>query len=113
MDTEPLDILHQMGRGIIFQPTQRTRTAGATLVEDDDPPKRRVEEPPMHRARARAGSTVDEKHRISPGIAGLLPVHDVGGRERQVTGLEWSDLGEEVTTGHRAGSYRRRRVGET
>src|SRR5262249_31466798 len=48
----------------------------------------------------RARATVQKQHWPAPRIADLLPVHHVTARERQIAGLERSDLGEQVTTWH-------------
>src|SRR5580700_8156848 len=102
MGTQQFDVLDQVRRGVVLQPAQRPRAASAALVEYDDAPERRVEKSPMHRARARSWAAMQEKHWKATRIARLLPVHHVGPRERQVTGLEWSDFGEQVASGHRA-----------
>ena len=79
---------------------ERAGAAGAALVEDHNPPMRRVEEAPMHDARPRPRPAMQEQHRPPTRIADLLPVHDVTARERQVTGLERPYVREEVTARH-------------
>ena len=108
MAAQRLDVGDQVLRGVVLQAAERARPPGAALVEDDDAPEVRVEEAAMHRAGAGARAAVQEQHRPAARIAHLLPVHDVAGGERQVAGLERSDLGEQVAARHGAGWYRQR-----
>ena len=108
MAAQGLDVGDQVLGGVVLQAAERTRPAGAALVEDDHAPELGVEEAAMHRAGAGARAAVQEQHRPAARVADLLPVHDMAGRERQVAGLERADLGEQVAAWHGAGWYRRR-----
>ena len=94
MAAQDLDIRDEVRRGVVLQAAQRTRPSRAPLVENDDAPVVRIEETTMHRAGAGAGAAVQEQHRPSIGVAGLLPIHDMTAGERQIAGLVGADLGE-------------------
>ena len=105
MPPQRLDIVHQIGRGVLRQAAKRARTAGPALIEDDHTPEMRVEKAPMNRPGARPRPAMQKQHRRAARVANLLPVHDVATRERHVTGLERAYLGKEVATGHRHTLY--------
>ena len=67
--------------------------------------KSRVEEAAMHRPGPGAGAAMQEQHRLAARVADLLPIHDVAAGQRQVAGLERSDLGEQVAAGHGGRMY--------
>ena len=62
MAAELLDVIHQIGRGVGDQATERAGAAGAALVEDDDTPERRVEETAVHGPGSGAGAAVQKQH---------------------------------------------------
>ena len=65
----------------------------------------RVKKPPMHRPRAGTWPAMQEQHRLAARIAHLLPIHNMAVGERQIAGLQRSDLGKQVTAWHGIGVY--------
>ena len=95
-----LDVGDQMRGGVVLQAAQRARAAGAALVEDQDAPdiagRRSGDAPRRRRRQGRRAGTAP----AAVGVARLLPIHHMSAGQRQVAGLEWSDLGKQVASGH-------------
>jgi hypothetical protein len=94
MTAQRFDVLDEVGRRVLDQAAEGSGTTRAALVEDNHAPEIRVEESPVHRARACTRAAVEEEDGPPTGVADLLPVHDVTRRQWQIAGLERSDLGE-------------------
>src|SRR5690348_15357344 len=94
---QPFDVGDQIPGGVVAQFGVRRRAPAATLVEQDDAISARVEESPALGVAARAGSAVQEHHRLAARIAALLVVERVQRRDLQRAGIVGLDLGVERT----------------
>ena len=64
-----LDVGHQVLGGVLLEPAERPRSAGAALVEYDHSPEFRVEEPAMHRTGAGTRPAMEKQRRPATRIA--------------------------------------------
>src|SRR5262249_56174468 len=83
---EQLDICDEMVGRVVAHLAQRRRAPGTALIEDDDAPIRRVEEPSVHGRCAGAGTAMQEQQRRAARIARLLPIHRVPRVELEAAG---------------------------
>src|SRR6185295_5522392 len=81
---QALDVRDEMLRGVVLQLAERRGAAGSALIEYDDTVVRRIEEAPVRRRRAGAGSAVEKEHRSPVRVPALLPVHGVRAVEPQL-----------------------------
>ncbi len=89
MRTQLLHVGDQVRGGIAGEFTVWTRAAGTALVEDHDAIVRRIEEAPVHRARAGARSAVHEHHWHAVVVSRYLPVHLVVLVQPEIAGMMW------------------------
>ncbi len=100
MASQDLDVRDKVRGGVVVQSSERPRTAGAALIEDNNAPEVRVEEAAVHRARAGTRAAMQEQHRAAVRVAGLLPVHHMSAGQGQIAGFVGADLREQVAAGH-------------
>src|SRR5262245_63048436 len=83
---QTFDIGQQMGGRVVGNLAERYRAAGAALIENHDAPMLRVEEAPMHRSCAGAGSAVQKQRRGAARVPGLFPIHYMARVEPESSG---------------------------
>ena len=88
-----LDVGHQVPGGVVHQVGVRRGTAGATLVEQDDPVLRRIVELAHLRRAATAGPAMQHHHRLAVGVAALFVVQRVALVDLERTGVVGRDGG--------------------
>ncbi len=92
MRAQRLDVGDEMRRGVVAQFAQGRGAPGAALVENHDAVMRGIEEAPVSRRGAGAGTAVEKQHRRPARITRLLPVHAVHAVEIEHAGVVGFDF---------------------
>src|SRR5512132_1756498 len=72
--TQRFDVGDQQRSGVVGERAVRRRASAAALIEDDDAVVAWVEEPAVRGGCPRTRAAVQEQHRHTARVAGLLPV---------------------------------------
>lgn len=99
MPAQALDIVDQMGSGIVGQVAMRPRAAGPALVENDNAVVMGIEEPAMGRGRAGTRPAMQEDDRRPFRVAALFPVHGVAAIEIEHPGGKGFDGWVKIAAG--------------
>ncbi|OIQ83136.1 hypothetical protein GALL_350780 [mine drainage metagenome] len=69
MDTQPLEVFHQIPCRVVFHASQRQAASAASLVKQDDVVEQWVEEAPLGGVAAATRPPVEKNHRRALRIA--------------------------------------------
>jgi hypothetical protein len=94
-----LDVRHQVPGRVVDEGGVGRALAAASLVEEDDAPGRRIEEPAVLGLGAPSGPPMEEHHRLALGVSRLLEVEVVHFRDAETPRSEGLDLRIEDAAG--------------